>query len=228
MSCIAGSISNGYTISSVNLFNVNETVTYSCNTFYTLSGNAVATCLDVNGTWSARPTCKLTFYDNVWFWMTVGLISLIALILLLLLLIFLIRYCCCHRKRTHVSEMSHSEDRYGDSCGPCCGFVDYKGCCSLYGCCGFYGCMGSCCGCCRCCREFPNENNDSNRNNNNRHSTESNKPAKKKKVAARHTQTSPTPTDSTMALDEKKKTAKVLTVWMPHTHNKRSINTSTK
>ena len=31
-----------------------------------------------------------------------------------------------------------------------------------------------------------------------------------------------------MTLDEKKKMAKVLTAWMPHTHNMRSINTSTK
>lgn len=64
MSCTSISIPNGYTHSGVNLFNVNDTVTYTCNTFYTLSGNAVASCLNVNGTWSSIPSCKLVFYDN--------------------------------------------------------------------------------------------------------------------------------------------------------------------
>lgn len=64
MSCTSQSISNGYIVSSLNLYNVNDTVTYTCNSFYTLSGNAVATCLDVSGTWSTIPSCKLVIFDN--------------------------------------------------------------------------------------------------------------------------------------------------------------------
>ncbi|XP_052068381.1 uncharacterized protein LOC127707718 isoform X1 [Mytilus californianus] len=282
MSCTTQTISNGYIVASQNLYNVNDTVTYVCNSFYTLSGNAVATCLDTSGTWSTIPSCKFAALDNVWFWMTVGLASLLALVLLLILLIFIIRYCCCHRRKSRVSEFSESQDRYGDSCGPCCGLVDYKGCCSLNGCCGFYGCCGGFCGACRCCREFPGDG-DGNSGRHNRNSNHNSMKPVKKKVSVRQTQTSPTPTDST-TMDEKKKIAKmgdvyiisnhvdstqtapistkstprvhkspttttqtpreqnesmsseknykkkakVLTAWMPHSHDVREINTSTK
>ncbi|XP_063448540.1 uncharacterized protein LOC134728063 isoform X2 [Mytilus trossulus] len=283
MSCTTQTVSNGYIVSSQNLYNVNETVTYVCNSFYTLSGNAVATCLDTSGTWSTIPSCKFAAKDNVWFWMTVGLASLLALVLLLLLLIIIIRYCCCHKRKSRVSEFSESQDRYGDSCGPCCGLVDYKGCCSLSGCCGFYGCCGGFCGACRCCREFPGDGDgDSGRHN--RNSNNHSMKRVKKKVSVRQTQTSPTPTDTTAIIEEKKKIAKmndvyiisnnvdstqnapvstkstprvykspttnsqtprdqndsmtseqnykkkakVLKAWMPHSHDVRGINTSTK
>lgn len=64
MSCTTQTVSNGYIVASQNLYNVNDTVTYVCNSFYTLSGNAVATCLDTSGTWSTIPSCKFAAKDN--------------------------------------------------------------------------------------------------------------------------------------------------------------------
>jgi len=64
MSCTSVSISNGYILSSLNLYNTNETVTYYCNTFYYLSGNPVATCLDTYGNWTSIPSCNFAATKN--------------------------------------------------------------------------------------------------------------------------------------------------------------------
>lgn len=64
MSCTSVSISNGYILSSSNLYNINETVTYYCNTFYYLSGNPVATCFDTYGNWTSIPSCNFAATKN--------------------------------------------------------------------------------------------------------------------------------------------------------------------
>lgn len=64
MSCTSVSISNGYILSSSNLYNINGTVTYYCNTFYYLSGNPVATCLDTYGNWTSIPSCEFAATKN--------------------------------------------------------------------------------------------------------------------------------------------------------------------
>ncbi|XP_062585247.1 uncharacterized protein LOC134246920 [Saccostrea cucullata] len=163
MSCptLPPSIPHGH----ISSFVSSTSAVYECDGAYSMVGSSVSTC-DSTNNWIGPGKCELSFVDNVWFWLLIGLGALLTIAGITLLCVYCYRRCFRMRsRRTRPNEEENQKSNrtprtpredpgcfeHGGKCDLCC--VDYYGCCSLLGCCGYHGCCACFCSCCRCCRE---------------------------------------------------------------------------
>nr|XP_022302449.1 uncharacterized protein LOC111110305 [Crassostrea virginica] len=210
------SVSNGYYVIDKSYYEDGDQVFFICFSTYSLNGNPTLKCDGSTGSWPGTyPTCTSSSTTTTaapeyeeWLYVGIGTISFLGLLLLLLLIVLFIKVCLRICSKSSRVRSLRGTDNWTE-----------VGCC-------YYSCTRCCVNCWSCCQD----NTDVIKVNDYKQNQKEikNIPKSNYTVSTQNT-VSLISGETTPSLVRKgMMPAKELNSWMPHSHNVRNNNTSTR